>query len=91
VAAWFDETFSEDWEPFPFPQVSEVTSSPMDSEGLALNLSKEAIARSRHKITLNCPSMMDRAHWKRLWPHIHGTDGFFIARWKRKTNLSLRN
>jgi 16S rRNA (cytosine967-C5)-methyltransferase len=24
------------------------------------------------------------AHWVSLMPHLHGTDGFFIARWRRK-------
>ena len=23
-----------------------------------------------------------RGHYRTLWPHRHGTDGFFIARWR---------
>ena len=24
-----------------------------------------------------------RPHLRTLWPHLHGTDGFFVARWVR--------
>ena len=25
-----------------------------------------------------------KRHYISLWPHVHGTDGFFMARWKRR-------
>jgi 16S rRNA C967 or C1407 C5-methylase (RsmB/RsmF family) len=26
-------------------------------------------------------------HWRALLPHVHGTDGFFVARWRRTKGI----
>mmetsp|Transcript_48537 Transcript_48537/g.90424 ORF Transcript_48537/g.90424 Transcript_48537/m.90424 type:complete len:632 (+) Transcript_48537:17-1912(+) len=89
VAQWFEglPSYSTIWEPWPFP----------DNNG---GLPEFESAVALPFIPANCVpvSQIDGAqsysggrsakalprHWRKLLPHVHGTDGFFIARWRRR-------
>jgi 16S rRNA (cytosine967-C5)-methyltransferase len=36
------------------------------------------------KAHAGAPETLVRGDYLRLWPHVHGTDGFFAAVWERR-------
>jgi 16S rRNA (cytosine967-C5)-methyltransferase len=74
VAAWFTAAYAAEFEPWPFE-------SDADGEA-AFESAASPPDVSRHLLG---PSLAAaHAHERTLLPFVHGTDGFFVARWRRR-------
>jgi len=101
VASWFEEQeafISGNWEPWPFPDNTanfvnahatghhepgrgRPHPQPMSGDG---NGKPQQSVSSDDGVNHVMPG-----HWRALLPHVHGTDGFFVARWKRRVELNF--
>jgi 16S rRNA (cytosine967-C5)-methyltransferase len=68
VARWFESTFGADFEPWPFDDDDDALVACVD------------LASAPPLPPL--PALLP--HERALLPHVHGTDGFYIARWRRR-------
>ena len=66
VAAWCGDVFGAEFEPWPFGDNSAAT-----DYDVAAAVALPAQLRAQQ-----------RAHERTLLPHLHGTDGFYMARWR---------
>ena len=70
---------------------------PEENEAVALAFEAGASATDFERIdlraspTIRPESNATEAGFLRLWPHLHGTDGFFVAAWERRARATVNS
>uniref|UniRef100_A0A7S2B989 SAM-dependent MTase RsmB/NOP-type domain-containing protein n=1 Tax=Octactis speculum TaxID=3111310 RepID=A0A7S2B989_9STRA len=82
VVTWFETLpgHSDKWEPWPFTDDGAVCSTKRTGE-----FSLDGGAAGAVPVTGgDAANHLLPGHWRKILPHVHGADGFFIGRWKRR-------
>lgn len=85
--AWeSSEEYARDgWEPWPFlPSGEEEQEEPHSEQRRRRGEGEEEVSgKQAVDAAEEVDVKADPAHWRTFLPHTHGTDGFFISRWRR--------